>query len=613
MVMAPRQQQQLVHLRQKTLASLTKLNDRDTFSLATSELHSLLLHSLDAATLPTFLSAFVSTLSSPSSSARKHILSLVSALSKSHPSLLSPHVSSLVPPLSRLVRDSDSSVRSALPSAVASLPLASPEHLDLLFRTFSESLFTEQDPHARVAAAACLAAVIEKSGARKDGGERLGKVLGKCEKAMRSKGWKGKVGAMTVVGSVIGGARRKEAKGVVGSVMVCLGSEDWAERKAAAEVLLKLVDNESAGEFRKGCVAALEKRRFDKVKVVREAMNQALEAWKQVPEVISEISPHLRESSVASLKENVIDGTGSGAPKSSPSANPSGPPIRKRQSPLNQFTPPGCLSERRRNGCKSTSPALPTKKPWKVEISVSNTHQSKGGNEAKLKERDENIIPVTKGNSSFEVSNPETRRALYRKSSDENVHQCFGLRSGSRLAPSLDEESPESAVVGSISADYLHQSRGDCEDLSTIRNQLLQIEKQQSSLLDLLQKFMGSSQNGMRSLETRVHGLEMALDEISYDLAVTSGRMTNGRSTLDAGASCCLLPGDFLGTKFWRKPEGRSSSSSRLTPSFLSERFQGDKSCNNEATNEEIRRFRPRGNKPGFIVNPLAKIPQVVQ
>ena len=37
--------------------------------------------------------------------------------------------------------------------------------------------------------------------------------------------------------------------------------------------------------------------------------------------------------------------------------------------------------------------------------------------------------------------------------------------------------------------------------------------------------------NEMHSLETRVHGLELALDEISYDLAVYSGRMTNAVPT----------------------------------------------------------------------------------
>ncbi|KAI4341423.1 hypothetical protein MLD38_026150 [Melastoma candidum] len=342
------QHQQLLLLRQKTLASLAKLSDRDTFTLATTELHSLLHHSLHPATLPTFLSAFASTLSSNSSpSARKHILYLLSALSASHP----------------------------VPSPPTSPP-SSPH---------------SPDPHARVAAAACLAAVIDKAGVRsmEDVNERLEKVLAKCEKAMRSEGWKGKVGVMRVVESLIGVVRRRDLKGLVGSVFACLGSEDWAERKAAAEVLLKLAQGEASREFKKGCTAALEKRRFDKVKAVREVMNQALEAWKQVPDVISEILP-------------------------------------KKQSPVNQFTPPDSSSastaRKRNDGRKSTSPAPQPKKPWKAEAAVTNDGRSEAG----LMERDENIASVRKSNVTLEVSKPETRRALFGKNSDENPRKFVG-------------------------------------------------------------------------------------------------------------------------------------------------------------------------------------------
>ncbi|KAJ6323722.1 hypothetical protein OIU76_011088 [Salix suchowensis] len=88
------------------------------------------------------------------------------------------------------------------------------------------------------------------------------------------------------------------------------------------------------------------------------------------------------------------------------------------------------------------------------------------------------------------------------------------------------------------------------EDLSLIREQLIQIENQQSSLLDLLQGYIGRSQVGINSLETRVQGLEMAVNEISHDLAVSSGRIPK---TYYAESTCCNLPGaQFLSPKFWR-------------------------------------------------------------
>lgn len=68
---------------------------------------------------------------------------------------------------------------------------------------------------------------------------------------------------------------------------------------------------------------------------------------------------------------------------------------------------------------------------------------------------------------------------------------------------------------------------------------------------------MGTSQSGIQSLESRVSGLEMALDEISSDLAVSNGRVPRNSSSC-AGDSCSKLPGtEFLSPKFWRKTEER--------------------------------------------------------
>lgn len=108
----------------------------------------------------------------------------------------------------------------------------------------------------------------------------------------------------------------------------------------------------------------------------------------------------------------------------------------------------------------------------------------------------------------------------------------------------------------------------------------------------------------MRSLETRVHGLELALDEISYDLAVSSGRMTNSDTPHN---TCCLLPGaEFLSSKFWRKTRGRYSSPrfsrSGGTPSLAAMHCNTGRNAETRLTNH---RFRIDG---GFITNPLAEV-----
>lgn len=112
----------------------------------------------------------------------------------------------------------------------------------------------------------------------------------------------------------------------------------------------------------------------------------------------------------------------------------------------------------------------------------------------------------------------------------------------------------------------------------------------------------------MHSLEARVHGLELALDEISFDLAVSTGRMSQSGA---AGAMCCKLPGsDFLSSKLWRKAGSRSSTSrlpaSGGTPSMAAVCGIPDNIGDGEGFPMENRRYLLQGGR-GLIVNPLAK------
>lgn len=118
---------------------------------------------------------------------------------------------------------------------------------------------------------------------------------------------------------------------------------------------------------------------------------------------------------------------------------------------------------------------------------------------------------------------------------------------------------------------------------------------------------MGSSQSGMNSLESRVHGLEVALDEISYGLAVSSGRVSNTDATDD---TCCKLPGtDFLSSKFWKKTDGRYSTSrfsfgsvASTNPLHNATSKDGSKELLTSNCN------RLQHGKGGYFVNPLAEV-----
>lgn len=165
------------------------------------------------------------------------------------------------------------------------------------------------------------------------------------------------------------------------------------------------------------------------------------------------------------------------------------PQFRKRPVVTSRLTPADSSSAttaRKRSPLKSNEKKpnsalfrkLGNKKPsdWKVEIAVSN---ASGAFEVDCKERNENI-PEGRNFEKNKLTKPETKRALFSKNVD-------GYKNGSRVAP-CQEESPASTVVVSNNVtEDLRKNHKESEDLSLIRNQLVQIENQQSSLLDLLQ------------------------------------------------------------------------------------------------------------------------------
>lgn len=600
------------NLKHRVFTCLTKLSDRDTHSIAASELESIA-RTLEPTHFPTFLSCIHSTDPTDKSPVRKQCVNLLATLSVTHGNTLSPYLPKMLSSITRRLRDPDSSVRSACVNSVGALSshVTKPPFGSFL-KPLTEALFTEQDPNAQIGAALCLASAID--GSPDPDPARLAKLMPRFEKLLKCESFKAKAALLALIGSVVS-AGAASFNGVLKNLVPCLmeylSSEDWAARKAAAEALVSLavVERDSLAEYKADCLKVFENRRFDKVKAVREVMNHMLEVWKQIPDVSDEVSPPPK--SEYSSRENACDGCYPSRSKNSCTPGSEAPQLRKKLIPTSGSTPAdssAATTARKRSPLKSTdrktSPAIFRKldrkkgSDWKVEISVAND-----------REGDENV-PEGRNIEKNRLSKPETKRVLFGKNSDDKMQKFGGYKTGSRVVPCLEEMSPEPTVVVSNATEDLHRNHKESEDLSLIRNQLVQIEKQQSSLLDLLQRFIGSSQNGMRSLETRVHGLELALDEISYDLAVTSGRMTN---TDSLGAKCCLLPGaDFLSSKFWRKTEGRYSSSristSSGTPSVAAMRYRADKNGNAETSKPENRRFRLQGGGGGFIVNPLAEI-----
>ena len=82
-------------------------------------------------------------------------------------------------------------------------------------------------------------------------------------------------------------------------------------------------------------------------------------------------------------------------------------------------------------------------------------------------------------------SRTDIKCALFQKGCDDKVRKFGGLRSGSRVVPFYDDNMDLNATVNNTNEAC--EDPQDFEDLSLIQEQLIQIENQQSSLLDLLQ------------------------------------------------------------------------------------------------------------------------------
>ncbi|XP_050238964.1 TORTIFOLIA1-like protein 4 [Mercurialis annua] len=550
-------------LRTRVITCLNKLSDRDTLSLAATELESIAKSLTTHDAFSSFLTCIHNTDSATKSPVRKHCVNLLTLLSNSHGNSLSPHFSKMISTLTRRLRDPDSAVRSACIEATTAMSIQiTNSPFSALFKPLIDIMSVEKDYSSQVGSALCLAAAIEA--APEPEVEMLRKVLPRLGKLVRSDGFKAKGPLLSVVGSIVsvGGAK---SKGVLDWLVPCLveflSCDDWAARKSAAEVLGKVavVEKELAAEHKGVCLSCLENKRFDKVKAVRETMNRTLELWKEVSDGVP-VKSQSKSSSIDKASSGSFHcasdsshGVGliSPLPKKtvsanrSPSSDASAVTTARKQSPLKSIND-NTLSSKVDH--KKTS-------AWKIEIAQS---QDTGGLEDDIKRRDSGGFEARENENNGRCR-PETKRVLFSSARDDKLHKFSGSRSGSRVVPCNDDDNcyAKDIEVNYPNEDFLGNNK-EIEDLSLIRDQLIQIENQQSNLLDLLQRFMGSSQHGINSLETRVRGLEMVLDEISHDFGLSTGRLPHTES---ADNTCCKLPGtEFLSSKFWRRTEGRYSS-----------------------------------------------------
>lgn len=429
-----------------------------------------------------------------------------------------------------------------------------------LLKTLYESLTHEQDVNAQIASALCLVAVVEETNSDPEMRGWIRKVLPKLVTLVKSNAFKGKSALVELIGIATAQDRvlnESLVELVVNCLVGLLKSEDWKVRKASSEALGKIGVSQPdyLGRYKDECMLVFEARRFDKVKIVRESMNSMIEVWKHIPGVWT--------------KETEL-------PKADAHTNSSHEEKKNKLSvcrlPLANATQ--TVKVKRKSLERRSLPSLSCKNiinsGRKAEKEVSNATPV-------------SAVPEEKNARTM----GESRRLQFENKLD--------IKSSSRVVPCLDTECSNVTNADIVKVE-INQEQKD-NDLSVIRNQLLKIEKQQSGLFDLVQKLMGSSQSGINTLQTRVQSIELTLDEISRDLAVSARPLL-----IDEPAQKCFhLPGvEYLSPKYWRRSTGDSYTLSANPETSDMRRLA-------EQRGEQIYQQRARTHS-NFVVNPLAEI-----
>ncbi|KAM0916043.1 hypothetical protein ACQ4PT_010443 [Festuca glaucescens] len=580
-------------LKQRVNRCLLRLSDRDTEAMAAAELDAIA-RALAADELPAFVSAVSETRPTDKTPLRRHSLRLLALVAASHPrEAVSPLVPRILAAALRRVRDQDSSVRGALVDTARAAAAASASASAAL-APLVDALLHEQDQCAQLAAALATAAAVETSALTADLASYLHRLQPRLLKLLRSNAFKAKPALITLIGASAAVAGAAEVTASIPCLRDAIASDDWAARKAAAEALaaLALEYKDVLLTHKSSCVAYFEARRFDKVKIVRESMSKMIEAWKEIPDIEEEESSSCTAPASLSQRRSSLAGSASDGryPAASLGSNSVQSALRKNRLPTSRSPPPDVSPSVTRKHSPSSIRNKKLSPPsyrkvaqakncdYKVDIAIA-------PDATPIKEVTEEKL-LKGGNLRSRL---EARRTLF-EGSEERVTKSVGAKAGSRVVPYEGGGNLEEISEIEGGSERFQSGHKD-EGLSEIRTQLLHIEKQQTGLLDLLQKFMGKSENGMNSLETRVHGLEMALDEISRDLAISSERMSHSEPRVN---TCCIFS-----PKFWRRRDG-GRNSSRFSASSVPNSSEGSRS----SYKWERQKFGVQG---GFVTNPLAE------
>ncbi|XP_061355340.1 microtubule-associated protein TORTIFOLIA1-like [Gastrolobium bilobum] len=575
----------MVELKQRILTSLSKLSDRDTHQIAVEDLEKTI-QTLSPDAIPMILNCLYDAATDPKPAVKKESLRLLTVVCAAHPDSASAHLTKIIAHVVRRLKDPDSSARDACRDAVGALAAqylrgeggnggggggdGNNGGLGSVVALFVKPLFEamgEQNKAVQTGAAICMAKMVDCAANKPV--PAFQKLCPRICKLLNNPNFLAKAAILPVVAglSQVGAIAPQSLEHLLPSIHDCLASTDWATRKAAAEALSSLALHSSSliTDRTAPTLAVLEACRFDKIKPVRDSMTEALQLWKKIagkgdgsPDDSKPLSSILSETNDLKKVNSVERKTDTSAKDSSTSSSnldstgkakaagvsEKAVVILKKKAPTlsDKEINPEFFQKLERRG----SDDLPVEVvvPRRCINSSSSNNEEESETSAKdSKERKNSVGNIP--NDDFHGSATNKYRILERSYDGNSKQRNYDDFSHDRYsekrvnakelrtkAYDTDDTTEIDQREGSANLAGFSKSDGQSEvpfsnnrgNWLAIQRQLMQLERQQVHLMNMLQEFMGGSHDSMVTLENRVRGLERIVEDMSRDLSISSGR-----------------------------------------------------------------------------------------
>ncbi|XAR67465.1 hypothetical protein NMG60_11002235 [Bertholletia excelsa] len=578
----------MIELKQRILTSLSKLSDRDTHQIAVEDLEKII-QTLSSDGVSMLLNCLCDATNDPKPAVKKESLRLLAVLCATHGDSTATHLTKIIAHIVKRLKDSDSGVRDACRDSIGALSAhylkgeGDNGGLGSVVSLFVKPLFEamgEQNKVVQAGSAMCMAKMVEC--AADPPIASFQKLCPRICKYLNNPNFLAKAALLPVISSLsqVGAVAPQSLEALLQCIHDCLGNTDWATRKAAADTLsaLALHSSNLIADGATSTVTVLEACRFDKIKPVRDSMTEALQLWKKIAgkgeDGISEdqkASHDGENSEPAKLSEKDLKLPNQGDIRSETSVNES----------LNGSSPTDFASKGKGGNILDKAVGLLKKKAPALTDKEINPEFFQ-----KLEKRGSGDLPVevvvprrclnsanvqNVGESELNDTGSRERSKGNCQPDDGPINSKYrGTEQGTSNSFSRQREFDE------FGRDKWAEERGNGKDPRTnwlaIQRQLLQLERQQAHLMNMLQDFMGGSHDSMVTLENRVRGLERVVEDMAQDLSISLGRRGSNFMMGFEGSSN-RLPGkyngfsDYSGAKMGRNGDGWIPFGERYAPS----------------------------------------------